>query len=503
MRNRVIKNIFSSWGMYSTITIIRFFLTPFFIYKLGDSQYGVWVLILSLIGYMELFNFGLNTANVRYLSKYFEERDHISANEIFNSGLLIFLFLGAGISLLTLSVTPFLGKVFSFMNEGIVYPAVFVIAGLNLALELVFYAFSAILSAKQKYVEVNIITTSLYILRSLAAVVLLLSGFKLLAIVLNQAVFNLLKGLTISLYALKSTPILRIDFGSVKKSAVLTITNFSVYIFIINISRKINLTIGVVVISLFMSPSAVTLFAIANNLITYLQNFVLAVPKVLIPRFSQLDAAKNQDKIREYYLSFTRITLIITIPIVFIFMSYGGLLISLWIGREYAELSGSILRILSVGALFQLSQSTTHSVLKATGLHKELSFLAALESISILILSVILIRPFGLIGLAYAHAIPLSFINLTVVPVFACKKLKINIMDYYTSSLLKSIFGLLPLLLIFYFLKSEMIDSVPMFGLISILMMGVFFLSSYLFTLSIKEKQMVSSFIRLGNSRPS
>jgi O-antigen/teichoic acid export membrane protein len=303
MGSRVIKNIFSTWGMYSTITAIRFFLTPFFIHKLGDSQYGIWVLILSLIGYMELLNLGLNTANVRYLSKYFELSDHKSANEIFNSGLFIFLILCVGTSLLILSIAPFLGSLFSFMDNRI-YMVIFVIAGLNLALEFVFYAFSAILSAEQKFFEVNIITTIIFIARSIAAVILLLNGYQLMAIVLNQTFFNVVRGLTLSVYSLRSAPNLRIHLGSVRKNALVKIMNFSFYIFIINICKKINLSIWSIVIAIFMSPNAITFFAISNNLIIYLQNFILAISKVLIPRFSQLDAKDNEQKIQEYYLSF-------------------------------------------------------------------------------------------------------------------------------------------------------------------------------------------------------
>lgn len=498
MSNRIIKNIFSSWGMFFIISLIQFFLTPLFIHKLGDSEYGIWILIVSLIGYLELLNLGLNTANVRFLSKNFETKDFRAANEIFNSGLFIFLVLGMIVLILVFVMAPFLGHVFNFMDN-LTYKVIFIIAGVNLALELSFYAFSAVLSGRQKFVEANIIITSVFIVRSLSAILLLLTGFKLLAIVINQAAFNIIRGLIISIYSLKTNPELKVSPHYVTKGAVKTIGSFSIYIFIMNVSKKVNLYTSSLIIAFFMSPGAITSFSIASSLITYLQEFISAIPNVLIPRFSQLDAANNQEGVREYYLSFTRITLILSVPIVFLFVFYGGSFISLWIGRGYAELSGSILAVLSIGALCQISQVTTHSVLKATSRHKRLSYFTILESTSILILSLLLVKPYGLMGLAYAQAIGMAVVNLTVVPIYACKELKISVVNYYTRYLFNNLLNVMPLLIVCYFLNSSIINSIPMFGIIAMTIVGVFLASSYLFTLNLKEKQMLGFLVRLKN----
>lgn len=496
MSTRIIKNIFSSWGMFLIISLIQFFLTPLFIHKLGDSEYGIWILIVSLIGYLELLNLGLNTANVRFLSRNFETKDYNAANEIFNSGLFIFLFLGIIVLILVFAMAPFLGHVFKFMDN-LTYKIIFIIAGVNLAFELSFYAFSAVLSGRQMFVEANIIITSVFILRSLAAIFLLLTGFKLFAIVINQAAFNILRGMIISIYSLKINPELKISFHYVSKVAIKTIAGFSVYIFIMNISRKVNMYTSSLIIAFFLSPGAITYYSIANSLINYLQEFISAIPNVLIPRFSQLEAANNHEGVRDYYLSFTRITLILSVPIVFLFFFYGGSFISLWIGPRYAELSGSILAVLSIGALCQISQVTTYSVLKATSRHIRLSYFTIMESTSVVILSLLLVKPYGLMGLAYAQAIGTAFVNLTVVPIYACQELKINIVNYYTKYLFNNLINVVPLLIVSYFLKSSIINSIPMFGIIAMTIVSIFLVSSYLFILNYKEKQMLTFLVRL------
>ena len=45
-------------------------LTPFMIHELGDSEYGLYTLIGSLIGYISVLDFGLNNTIIRFVSKY-------------------------------------------------------------------------------------------------------------------------------------------------------------------------------------------------------------------------------------------------------------------------------------------------------------------------------------------------------------------------------------------------------------------------------------------------
>lgn len=496
MKNRIIKNIFSSWGVDFIMVVVRFFMTPLFVRKLGDSDYGIWILVLSLVGYMELLNLGINTASVRYLAKNLETKNYKAANEIFNSGLFMFMIISALILLIILSVSPFLKYSFPFMDN-FVYIIVFIIAGLNLALDFSFYSFSAILSARQQYFEANIISAVIFFIRNIVAAILLLTGFTLLAIVINQTVFNIIKGIIISAYSLRSDRNFEVKFSHINKNTLKTIVNFSIYIFVINISKKITQYGSPLIIAFFMSPIAITFFAIANNLVSYLQNFISAIPNVLIPRFSQLDAGDNQERIREYYLSFTRITLIVAVPVVFLLIFYGKSFISLWIGKEYGQISGPILAVLSIGALCQIFQNTTHSVLKATGRHKKLSYFVVLESISILILSLFLIKSYGLIGLAFAQAIPMAFFNLTIVPIYACRELKIGFSNYYSKYLLNNVLCVLPLLVIYYFLESDVVNSIPVFGMIGITIVGIYLVFSYLLMLNEKERGVLRSLICL------
>lgn len=44
--------------------------TPFIVKCLGDSSYGVYRIIVSLIAYMSILNFGFGSSAVRYISEF-------------------------------------------------------------------------------------------------------------------------------------------------------------------------------------------------------------------------------------------------------------------------------------------------------------------------------------------------------------------------------------------------------------------------------------------------
>jgi len=464
---------------------------------LGDLEYGIWILVVSLVGYMEVLNVGLNTASVRYLTEYFERKEHQNANEIFNAALFIFLILGMVIVIGVLGLSPFFGRMFGLVNYETRYASIFVIAGINLAFEFAFYPFSAILSARQKFVEANVISVTVFIMRSLVVVFLLFNGYKLLGVVLNQAVFNIVKGILLSAYALKTTPWLKVSRRYINISTIKSIAKLSKYLLVINLSRKVSLTSPYLLIALFGSPSGVSAFAIAGNLVTYFENFMSGMARVLMPRFSQLRAVNRGQTIREYYLSFTRIGLMLSIPVMFIFVFYGSSLIGLWVGQEYAEVSGLILAVLSVGTLCRVSQSTGHSVLKATDRQKALAYFVFFESVACVVLSLVLMMWYGLVGVAWGQAISMMLFNLVIVPVYVCRELKIGVGQFYGRYVFNNIFSLVPLLLGYYFVAGKTIDSIPMFGVASVMIIGAFLSCSYFLTLNMKERQILAAVVRV------
>lgn len=94
----------STLGMIEFLAsmIVTIAMTPFIIRSLGDSMYGLWILVGSFLGYYGLMDFGLNYAVQRFLSRAIGAKDNVDADKIINTSLALFTFLGMVI--LTFSV---------------------------------------------------------------------------------------------------------------------------------------------------------------------------------------------------------------------------------------------------------------------------------------------------------------------------------------------------------------------------------------------------------------
>src|SRR5262249_22758176 len=101
---QIIKNVGSSWFSLGVNIVTGLFLSPFILHRLGDTAFGIWVLIFSLTGYYGLFDLGIRSSIVRYVSKYTATDDKEGLAKLVNTSLFGYSCIG----LISLVATFFL-----------------------------------------------------------------------------------------------------------------------------------------------------------------------------------------------------------------------------------------------------------------------------------------------------------------------------------------------------------------------------------------------------------
>ncbi len=99
---RIAQNVLSNWLALAITTVVGFFLSPFVVHYLGNLTYGVWVIVMSLVAYMNLLDLGLRGAVTRFVSKGTAQDDHEESSRVVSGALWIRLWIslavvGAGI----------------------------------------------------------------------------------------------------------------------------------------------------------------------------------------------------------------------------------------------------------------------------------------------------------------------------------------------------------------------------------------------------------------------
>src|ERR1700723_359524 len=116
-KKQIIKNIGSSWFALLVNIVIGIFLSPFILHRLGDSAFGVWVLIFSITGYYGLFDLGIRSSIIRYVSKYTATDDQEKLNGFINTALFSYSGIGVVSMVLTTLLSSFLERKFNIPPE--------------------------------------------------------------------------------------------------------------------------------------------------------------------------------------------------------------------------------------------------------------------------------------------------------------------------------------------------------------------------------------------------
>lgn len=445
--DKFLRNLLSNWtGMFLGL-LISFFLSPYVVRKLGNTYYGVWNIIMDMTGYLGLLEMGVRQSTIRYVAKYRAVNDTDSLNRIISSAFSIYGLTSVACFVISIGLAALFPHLIKVSADTIpVAQWVIVITGLNIAQGLVFSVYFGIILGIQRYdvlAKVNILAA---IIKAGLTVVLLGNGYGLIALSLLHLVTNLASSMYGRHYCIKEMPELDIRFGKYGAEWYRKIFNFSSKSFITYIGQKIVYYSDSIVIGILLGPAHVTYFVIGASLTEYMRRIVNQMTQMFAPLTSELQARGEDERISDVLIRGTKMSLIIALPISIVFLTMGKRFISLWMGNEYGPVSGKVLTVLAIAHLFSVAQYTTQALLEGMNKHQVCAACRCVEAIANLILSIVLIRYWGIVGVAVGTAIPHLATALFAYPYFISRVVKVDIKKYVFGSYLAPIISSVPFL---------------------------------------------------------
>ncbi|UCD94233.1 MAG: oligosaccharide flippase family protein [Candidatus Zixiibacteriota bacterium] len=425
------KNVFTSWTSLAVRIILVFLVNPFIIHTLGDDRYGVWVLVVSIINYMTILDLGLKQALIRFISKFLGLGDFDRINSILNTAFVIYMAVGLVVVAVTILLS-FTALGWFSIPEHLLSQArlALIIVGATAALNFILLCWGDSLGAFHRYDVSYGLMIFEDILRTTAIVILLKNGGGLVPFALVFLAFGLLRLISGAIALKKLFPKIKLKFGGTDKEAFKLLWGYGLYSFLVSVAWLLISNTDNVLIGYFLDTSAVTKYAIAAGFIVYLRSAVLAVSFPLRPVISHYDALDKIENIRFIYTQGTKYIYFVTFLIGGGTIFFADSLIHLWMGPGY-EQTALILKILVIPAAVFLPQLVASSVLFGTEKHRYLLYIIIIEGIINLVLSVILVRYYGLLGIAYGTVIPQVLVYLIIVPRVIRTVLGFNLWRYY------------------------------------------------------------------------
>ncbi len=439
-----LRNVSWNWATLFFTIVVTFVLSPFVVHKLGNGNYGIWILLASLVGYLGVLDFGVRSAVTRYVARLHADAADLDASRLLSTSLGIF----AGMGLIAILAATVLA---TFVVEGFHIPAtqaqtarlVLLIGGLSVAAALVGGAFGGVIVALQRFDLGGKIEISIGIVRAAAIYFALEGGLGLLALSVIQLAASVARTIAFAILAFRLYPELEIRRVLWDREWLRRIFSFSLASTLITFSTTLILYSDSVVIGAFLPATAITFFAIAAGLTDHSRSLIRGISTIMTPRTSAMEM-EGHATIAPPILRVARLASALILPVGITLLLRGGSFIGLWMGAEYAAPSGQVLQILTVALLFYAASQVLGASLLGLSLHKGLVPFFIAEAVVNLGLSILLVRQVGLPGIAWGTAIPNLVTSLVVLPLYARRTISLPLLEYYRQAWLRPFLAMVP-----------------------------------------------------------
>ena len=420
--------------------VITFIMTPLLVHNLGNYDYGVWEIMVAILGYMGLLDMGLKPAISRFAAQYNASNDTKKLQELYSTSFVFLAIVGLVLCVFFIVWGMYWPDSISENNEK-QFRYVFLLFVLGAQLLVVFpgYVAESFLEGFQKYYLKNNITivnsivgsSIVYFIIEPSNALILLVGMNAIGIVLKYLIYMYLLSLekfgglkpsikTSTWHSFKET----IDFGA--KSLIQ------------GIASRIEVGTDTVVIGYFMGPAVVLFYSIPAGLISYVRNIGWTITHAFMPLFSEMHATEKSEEIRDLYLNASKYVVALLLPTCVGITLVGSDFIGVWVGEEYLKDADTIILLLVLYMALPFLNPFSTRYLTAIGEHGLLAKLHPISASVNLIASIILVQYWGIVGVAIGSVIPIFFLVPMVLKA-CCGFLGITVSRYLMVSVVPSI----------------------------------------------------------------
>lgn len=430
---RALKNVTSSWAGLALNIAVGFFLSPFILHHLGDDAFGLWVLIFSLTGYYGIFDFGIRSSLIRYVSKFQATGDKEQLARLINTSLFSYSCLGAVLMVPTIIGSFYVDRLFhippAFLRDARI---LFFMVGASLALGFPLGISGGILEGLQRFYLLNWTNMVSLLIRATLIVLALHHGYGLLTVALITVSLPLI---TSAVRAGLAQRILVIPYGwkYVDRESMRQVANYGSVTFMIIVAARLRFKTDAVIIGSMLSAAAITHFSIGARLVDYAGEVVSSLAQIFTPMSSQFHATGDYDRLRKIFIAGNRACAFVMFPITVSLIVMGKSVIEAWMGPRYVS-SYVILLILLIPSTLYNVQTTSNRILFGMSQHRSLAIIVLIEGVANVVLSVLLVRPLGIVGDALGTAIPLLCTAIVFLPRHMCRRLEVPLSKFLSEA---------------------------------------------------------------------
>jgi O-antigen/teichoic acid export membrane protein len=387
-------------------------LLPYVNARLGSDTLGAWTIVLSAVGYLKLLDLGVGPATARFVaqSPSTDETNRIVSTNIAILVLAALLAAVVAVGLIVAATTGVFGH-----EHGLT--AAMGIATVSTALQVPLNIFGNVLFGLHRLVERNAFLIARVLGSAIAIVVTVELGGGLVAFVAAAAATELLVMLSQALYCTVRIPALRPRHRHVEWSRAPALARFSGAVGAMTVAAQILFYSDALVIGAARGPHAAGIYAPAMRGAEGASSVLSQFVDVFMPVFAGLQVSNRDDHARALLARGMRISVVAGFPLLALLIGLGEPLLHAWVGDGFG---GAVGPLAMLAAALTFTAPLRFGVIWAigTGRLRRVALTTIGEAAANLTLSIILVGPFGLSGVALATLIAAVVANGVILPNF-------------------------------------------------------------------------------------
>ena len=422
-------------------SLIPFFYTPVMLRLLGQSEYGLYSLANSVVGYLSLLSFGLGSTIVRYIAKYRAQREKEKEERVIGLFVVMYSFLAILVLIVGWIVSCNVEPIFQrgLTETEISEIAVLVrIMAFNTAISFPISVFGSIIVAHEKYVYRQVVTILSTVAAPCCNLIALYLGFGSVGL---SVVTTILQFAMLPLNAIYCFKVLQIrpKFRQLPIELIKELVRFSAFVFLGSIVDMLFWATDKVILGMLASTTAVAIYNVGASFNSMMTHLSTAFSGVLTPKVTVMvtkDATPKQ--LTELFIRVGRLQYLLISLALSGFIVFGKPFLVLWAGPEY-ESSYYIALVTLIPLSVPLIQNTGISIVMAQNKHQFRSVVYLIIAIANVISTYLAVPRFGGLGAAVCSGVSYILGQGIIMNIYYYKVTKIDIPAFWKNILKMSI----------------------------------------------------------------
>jgi O-antigen/teichoic acid export membrane protein len=485
-------NAISNWIALVSTVVVGLMLTPYLIERLGTERYGIWALIISIIGYYGMLELGVNSAIMRYVARYAGQKDCNSLNKSVNTAIAILSLFGCVIILVAFLAAGALRSFFHIAPQNYnSFNVTVIMLSVTAGVALPGNVLRVVILAHEHFVICNIIRIVRALLKAILFYWVLHSGGGLVHLAVVFCVLNLLE-ICVNFVVIKWLfKYLIFSVMLVSWFTAKNLVSFGFFSFVAQVGNLMNTKLDSAIIGRFINVGAVGVYNIAAIIYGYLLYLIISLSGVFQPRLAALAGVVSKTDFNDIIIRYSVIVANFAAAVGAVALCTGEDFLKMWLPGNFQDVDAATksLLILVVALMAGKMQDVAVNALRAVKKHKYYAIQTILEGFAHLTLSILLVRRFGIVGVAVGTAITAIIAKIIVQPLYFCRLFNIKWSHYMLKCIVRPLIVVSGIYLLFYnYVILFTVNSYPMLFLKGIVILFLYLSVSFFFCLDGRQR---------------